>query len=83
MLWPFQLRTDRDGTVTSFERDGQSVPPDARFKIAMNSYDAQSGGQSLMKLREIVSIPAAKLTLTRIDTRGALIDGLLKRGTLP
>ena len=81
MLWPFQLRTDRDGTVTSFERDGQSVPPDARFKIAMNSYDAQSGGQSLMKLREIVSTPAAKLT--RIDPRGALIDGLLKRGTLP
>lgn len=83
MLWPFQLRTDRDGTVTSFERDGQSVPPGARFKIAMNSYDAQSGGQSLMKLRKIVSNPAAKLTLTRIDTRGALIDGLLKRGTLP
>ncbi len=45
--------------------------------------DAQSGGQFLMKLRQIVSQPAAKLTLTRIDTRGALIDGLLKRGTLP
>lgn len=83
ILWPFELKLAKGGEIREFTREGKPVESGARFKIAMNSYDAQSGGQSLMKLREIVSDPAAKLTLTRIDTRGALIDGLLKRGTIP
>ena len=33
-------------------------------------------GQSLMRLREIVSRPEAKLTQTGVETRAALIDGL-------
>lgn len=82
-LWPFDLKLDRSGTVTSFQRDGKPVEPGATFTIAMNSYDAQSGGQSLMRLREIVSRPEAKLTQTGIETRAALIDGLLERGSIP
>lgn len=76
ILWPFELRLDRAGTVTRFTREGRPVEPDARFTIAMNSYDAQSGGRTLMRLREIVSRPEARLTLTGIETRAALIDGL-------
>jgi hypothetical protein len=50
--------------------------------IALNSYDAQSGGRRLMQTREILAAPAAKLRSTTIDTRTALIDGLLDRGTV-
>lgn len=83
MLWPFEMKLDRSGSVTRFTREGKPVEPGAVFTIAMNSYDAQSGGQLLMRLREIVSRPEAKFTQTDIETRAALIDGLLERGTLP
>lgn len=83
MLWPFELKLDQAGSVTSFQQGGRPVQPGASFTIAMNSYDAQSGGQSLMRLREIVSRPEAKLTQTGIETRTALIDGLLERQSLP
>jgi hypothetical protein len=36
-----------------------------------------------MRLREITLQPSAKRKVTRIDTRGALIDGLLERGEIP
>ena len=35
-----------------------------------------------MRLREILSNPSAKRTATRIETRGALIDGILNRKEL-
>lgn len=81
-LWPFDLRLGRNGEVLTFEKDAKPVPEDAVYTIAFNSYDMQSGGQSLMRLREIVSQPSAARKLTDIDTRGALIDGLLERGTI-
>lgn len=83
MLWPFELKLKRTGEVASFEHDGKPVAAGSRFTIAFNSYDAQSGGQSLMRLREIVAQPSAKRTATRIDTRSALIDGLLERKEIP
>jgi 2',3'-cyclic-nucleotide 2'-phosphodiesterase (5'-nucleotidase family) len=83
MLWPFELKLDRGGGVVSFTRDGKPVDPAATFTIALNSYDAQSGGQSMMRLREIVLRPEAKLTQTGVETRAALIDGLLERGSIP
>jgi hypothetical protein len=36
-----------------------------------------------MRLREIALQPSAKRTVTRIDTRSALIDGLLDRKQIP
>jgi hypothetical protein len=35
-----------------------------------------------MRMREILDAPAAKRTTTPVDTRGALIAGLLDRGTV-
>jgi len=81
-LWPFEVVRDSGGTVTSFTSKGEPVDPDRRFTIGFNSYDAQSGGRRLMKLREIVSQPSAKRITTALDTRGALIEGLLNRGTI-
>ena len=76
-LWPFDLVLTPDGRPGKFLLGGEGVDPGRRYRIAFNSYDAQSGGRRLFKLREIVSRPEAQRTLSTIDTRSALIDGLL------
>jgi hypothetical protein len=81
-LWPFEVVRDEGGKPQAVRRQGGDVDPDRRFVIAFNSYDAQSGGRRLMKLREILQRPEAKLRTTSLDTRGALIEGLLDRGTI-
>ncbi len=81
-LWPFQLDLDPRGQPARFLHRGLPVRPDQRFLIALNSYDAQSGGRRLMRLRDIVAHPDAKRSTTRIDARSALIDGLLDRGQI-
>lgn len=83
LLWPFEIKLDRSGNVSLFEHRGKPVAAGSRFTIAFNTYDAQSGGQTLMRLREITRKPSAKRSVTRIDTRSALIDGLLERGQIP
>ena len=82
ILWPFQLRLDGSGEVKSFTHRGKEVSRDARFIIAFNSYDAQSGGQTMMPLREILSRPEVRRRFTGIETRNALIDGLIRRGEI-
>lgn len=79
LLWPFDLQLDQQGQPVRFLYKGETVAPDRRFKIGLNSYDAQSGGKRLMRLREIATSPAAKRVPTQIETRGALIDGVLNR----
>lgn len=44
-----------------------------RVRIAFNAYDSQSGGQRLMKLREILSRDAVNRQLVRLQTRELLI----------
>lgn len=82
MLWPFDLTLDPQGRPERFLFKGEAVAPGRRFRIGLNSYDAQSGGQRLMKLRAIAAQPEAGRITTGIDTRSALIDGLLNRKTL-
>jgi 2',3'-cyclic-nucleotide 2'-phosphodiesterase (5'-nucleotidase family) len=79
LLWPFELKLDRDGNPKIFTYQGEPVAAGRRFKIGFNSYDVQSGGRRLMRLREIIANPAAKRVTTAIDTRSALIDGILNR----
>jgi 5'-nucleotidase / UDP-sugar diphosphatase len=81
-LWPFKLVLDGDGTPSEFLHRGEAVAADRVFTIAFNSYDAQSGGQQLMRLREILERPEARRTVTSIETRSALIDGFLARGEI-
>lgn len=78
-LWPFDIMLDRKGKVTRFLYKGTPVAGDQRFIIGFNSYDLQSGGRVLMRLREIAMSPSAKHINTEIDTRGALIEGILNR----
>lgn len=78
-LWPFELALNRAGEPTVFLYQGAPVAAGRRFTIGFNSYDTQSGGRTLMRLREIVFSASAKRVTTTIDTRGALIDGILNR----
>ena len=81
-LWPFTLVRDGDGGITGIARDGRTLAGDERLRIAFNSYDSQSGGRRLLKTRSILEQPAARRVTTGIDTRSALIDGLLDKGSV-
>jgi 2',3'-cyclic-nucleotide 2'-phosphodiesterase (5'-nucleotidase family) len=81
-LWPLEVQRDADGSPRGIMRDGRELPADRRLTIAFNSYDAQSGGRRMMRMRDILAAPAARRTTSAIDTRSALIDGLLDRGTV-
>ncbi len=76
-LWPFDVTLDDEGKIVSFRHRGGEVPPDRRFRIAFNSYDAQSGGRRLMALREILERPESNRRDTGIAAREALIGHLL------
>jgi len=78
-LWPFTLEIGKGGTPERFLHRERSVRPGERFRIAFNSYDAQSGGRRLLLLRELLARPEAKRSGTTLDTRTALIDFLLDR----
>lgn len=78
-LWPFELTLNPAGEPTEFLYQGEPVAAGRRFTLGFNSYDTQSGGQSLMRLRDIVFSPGAKRRTTSINTRSALIDGILNR----
>lgn len=50
------------------------APADHRFCVLFNSYDAQSGGKRLMRLRTLARQPESKATLLDLSSREALID---------
>ena len=81
-LWPLEVVSGPDGAPTGLRGNGTDLPPDHRLVVALNAYDAQSGGRRLMKTRALLSAPEAHRRVSRIDTRSALIDGLLERGTI-
>jgi 5'-nucleotidase / UDP-sugar diphosphatase len=81
-LWPFEVVTGDDRRPTGLKLRGADVPPQKTYRVAFNAYDAQSGGRRLMRTREILAAPAAKRRSSGIDSRTALIDGLLDRGTV-
>jgi 2',3'-cyclic-nucleotide 2'-phosphodiesterase (5'-nucleotidase family) len=82
ILWPFEIKLDTEGNPVHFTHGDKPVAAGTRFTIAFNSYDAQSGGQSLPRLREILAKPSAKRVWTGIDCRQALMDGILRRGEI-
>lgn len=70
--WDSEARIRRVRNLRTAE--GNPVIPAKRYRIAFNSYDAQSGGRSMLQLREILLRPAAKTRYHPIDTRAALTD---------
>jgi len=53
--------------------DGRPLDPSRRYRIAMNTFDASSGGHRFMKLRQMLARPEARLTFHPIQSRDALI----------
>lgn len=51
-----------------------TLEPAQRYRLLFNSYDSQSGGRKLPKLRKILEEPASETKLLAINTREALID---------
>ena len=85
-LLGFVTRTDDAKNVAKvaeiLDRAGRPLPRDKRYRIAFNSYDAQSGGQRLPKLKEILQRPVAKTQFHDVETRDAVIECFLQHKTI-
>ena len=64
---------DRRITSMTFA-DGRALQRDKRYAIAVNSFDARSGGHHFMKLRALLDRPEANCVLHPVQTRDAVID---------
>jgi len=76
ILWPFEVVWEKRTPVKILE-NGSGLDPGKQITVAFNSYDSQSGGRSLMRLREIVSLPSSNRKPVDLNSRDALIEGLL------
>jgi len=54
--------------------DGRGLDRDKRYVVALNSFDARSGGHHFMKLRALLERPESKCVLHPVQTRDAVID---------
>jgi len=54
--------------------DGRQLERDKRYVIAVNSFDARSGGHHFMKLRGLLDKQESNCVLHPVQTRDALID---------
>ena len=54
--------------------DGRGLERDKRYLIAVNSFDARSGGHHFMKLRALLDRPEANFVLHPVQTRDAVIE---------
>src|SRR6266478_6267243 len=64
---------DRRITSMSFP-DGRSLERDKRYVIAVNSFDARSGGHHFMKLRAFLDRQESNCVLHPVQTRDAVIN---------
>jgi 2',3'-cyclic-nucleotide 2'-phosphodiesterase/3'-nucleotidase len=59
--------------------DGSPLPAKPTYRIAMNAYDSQSGGQRFLTVARLVAHPSNHRVLHSIQTRDALVDFFLAR----
>jgi 2',3'-cyclic-nucleotide 2'-phosphodiesterase/3'-nucleotidase len=69
-----ESKEDRYSDRNLFGLDPETLEPDRRYRILFNSYDSQSGGRRLMRLREILAEPASGTKLIPVNTRESVID---------
>lgn len=83
-LMGLQVRFDKDPHPKRIEalldRAGNPLEAARRYRIAMNTYDASSAGQRLMKLRSIMESPEANAVIHPVQTREALIAFVSSHG---
>ncbi len=75
-LWPLEVVWEKRVPVRIL-KNGKDLPADKSVTVAFNSYDSQSAGQRLNRLREIVYLPSSSRRPVDINTRDALIESLL------
>ena len=64
-----------DRRVTNLRlANGRPLDLSRRYRIALNTFDASSGGHRFMKLRQMLERPEPQTTLHPVQTREALID---------
>lgn len=82
----FAVSVERQGSsrrLTSLRfADGRALDPAKRYRIAMNTFDASSGGHRFMKLRQMLESPVARQTFHPIQTREALIAYFVRHKTI-
>ncbi|TVQ62835.1 MAG: bifunctional metallophosphatase/5'-nucleotidase [Phycisphaerales bacterium] len=61
------------------DRDDAPADPTRRYRIALNTWDAQSGGGRLMRLRQILSEPESNRTVHAVQTRQSLIEYFMEQ----
>lgn len=86
-LWGLTMKIMRSAppgkrVVFLGDREGRTLPPDARVRLAANSYDLASGGQRWPRLRALADSPGAKLIEYDFQTREALAEYLRKHSPL-
>jgi 2',3'-cyclic-nucleotide 2'-phosphodiesterase (5'-nucleotidase family) len=54
--------------------DGSPLPVKPRYRVALNSYDAQSGGQRLLTVGRLASDPQNRRTWHEVEIRAALVE---------
>jgi 2',3'-cyclic-nucleotide 2'-phosphodiesterase/3'-nucleotidase len=59
--------------------DGSPLPAKPTYRIALNSYDSQSGGQRFLTMAQLVARPSSRRILHPIQIRDALIDFFVTR----
>jgi 2',3'-cyclic-nucleotide 2'-phosphodiesterase (5'-nucleotidase family) len=59
--------------------DGSPLPVKPAYRIALNSYDSQSGGQRFPTVAKLVARPSSRRILHPVQIRDALIDFFLTR----
>jgi 2',3'-cyclic-nucleotide 2'-phosphodiesterase/3'-nucleotidase len=81
----YELHPDRKGAdrIQHFRLpDGSPLHARRRLAVAFNSYVVASGGRRFPRLRRIVHRPAARLSVTDIDTRSAVEDYIREHSPL-
>jgi len=75
--------TYTDKQVTDITQpDGAPLDPEKRYRVALNSYDSQSGGQRFPLLRAMMHEPQNKATFHPQETRDALSEFFLTKGKI-
>jgi 2',3'-cyclic-nucleotide 2'-phosphodiesterase/3'-nucleotidase len=62
--------------------DGSPLPDKAAYRIALNTYDSQSGGQRFLLTAKLVGQASSRRVLHSVQIRDALIDFFVARQTV-
>lgn len=82
-LMGMQAEVSKNGDRWTVERilgrNNQPADPQRRYRIAFNTWDAQSGGGRFMRLRQILSEPSSHAEVHAMQTRQSLIEYFLEK----